>query len=128
MMEESMHGEASLCLLGHRHDQRRSAACRPETIWDRSAMSLAHAAQDGSPLLRVSPRVPLAGWSPRPAAPRRIAPLTALRWIVAAIRQWRGRVGSRPQLRELDDHLLKDIGLRREEVGYEFPKPFWRWD
>jgi uncharacterized protein YjiS (DUF1127 family) len=31
-------------------------------------------------------------------------------------------------LRELDDHMLKDIGLRREELGYEFPKPFWRWD
>jgi len=27
-------------------------------------------------------------------------------------------------VRELSDHLLKDIGLRREDVGYEFPKPF----
>jgi uncharacterized protein YjiS (DUF1127 family) len=37
---------------------------------------------------------------------------------------------SRPELRELSEHLLKDIGLRREDVGYGFPKLFlfWRCD
>jgi uncharacterized protein YjiS (DUF1127 family) len=45
--------------------------------------------------------------------------------IVAAIRQWRIRARSRQQLREPSDNLLKDIGLRREGVGCEFPKPFW---
>jgi uncharacterized protein YjiS (DUF1127 family) len=28
----------------------------------------------------------------------------------------------------LSDHLLRDIGLRREEVGYEFPTPFSHCD
>jgi uncharacterized protein YjiS (DUF1127 family) len=28
-------------------------------------------------------------------------------------------------LRELSDHMLRDIGLRREDVGYKFPKLFW---
>jgi len=53
---------------------------------------------------------------------------TFLHRIAAAIRLWRERARSRPQLRELNDHLLRDIGLRRDDVGYEFPKPFWRWD
>jgi uncharacterized protein YjiS (DUF1127 family) len=47
-----------------------------------------------------------------------MAPLTAIRRIVAAVRQRRGRARSRQQLRELSDHLLKDIGLRREDVAY----------
>ena len=61
----------------------------------------------------------------RRADTRHIAVLTVIRRIVAAIRLWRGRARSQQQLRELSDHMLKDIGLRREDVGYEFPKPFW---
>jgi uncharacterized protein YjiS (DUF1127 family) len=57
-----------------------------------------------------------------------IAPLTAIRRIVAAIGLWRARARSRQELRELSDYMLKDIGLRREDVGYGFPKPFWRCD
>jgi uncharacterized protein YjiS (DUF1127 family) len=51
--------------------------------------------------------------------------LTAIRLIVAAIRRWRERARSVQQLRELSDHMLRDIGLRPEDLGYEFPKPFW---
>jgi uncharacterized protein YjiS (DUF1127 family) len=62
----------------------------------------------------------------RGATARRITLLTAIRRIVAAIRLWRGRAHSRQQLRGLNDHLLNDIGLRRELVlGYEFPAPLW---
>ena len=49
----------------------------------------------------------------------------AIRLIVAAIRRWRERAHSRQQLRELNDHMLRDIDLRREDLGYEFPMPFW---
>jgi len=63
--------------------------------------------------------------APRRAKNRHIAPFTAIRLIVAAIRRWRERTRSRQQLRELSDHVLRDIGLRRGDVGYEFPKPFW---
>jgi uncharacterized protein YjiS (DUF1127 family) len=54
-----------------------------------------------------------------------ITVLTAIRLTAAAIRRWRERARSRQQLRELSDHMLRDIGLRREDLGYEFPKPFW---
>ena len=33
---------------------------------------------------------------------------------------------SRQELRELNDHLLKDIGLSRDAVACEVAKPFWR--
>jgi uncharacterized protein YjiS (DUF1127 family) len=57
-----------------------------------------------------------------------IGPLSAIRRIVAAIRLWRERARSRQQLHELSDRMLRDIGLRREDVGYQFPKPFWHRD
>jgi uncharacterized protein YjiS (DUF1127 family) len=68
--------------------------------------------------LRASLDVPLGGRALRRAKTKPIAPLTAIRRIVAAIRLWRGRTRSRQQLRELDDHLLKDIGLKREDIVY----------
>ena len=72
--------------------------------------------------------LPLTRRAPRRAGMGHIAPLTEIRRIVAAIRRWRGRARSRQELPELSDHLLKDIGLRREEVGCEFPTPFSHCD
>jgi uncharacterized protein YjiS (DUF1127 family) len=69
-------------------------------------------------VVRLAPR------APRRAGTTHIAALRAIRRIVAAIQLWRKRAHSRRQLHELNDHLLKDIGLRRADVGYEFPKPF----
>jgi uncharacterized protein YjiS (DUF1127 family) len=54
--------------------------------------------------------------------------MAVIRRIVSAIRRWRERARSRPQLRELNDHFLRDIGLRRDNVGYDFAKPFWHLD
>jgi uncharacterized protein YjiS (DUF1127 family) len=48
--------------------------------------------------------------------------------IVAALRLLSRHARSRQQLPALSDHLLKDIGLRREEVGYEFPQLFRHCD
>ncbi|MGE0734842.1 MAG: DUF1127 domain-containing protein [Alphaproteobacteria bacterium] len=36
------------------------------------------------------------------------------------------RKRSRQRLAELDDHLLKDIGITRAEAYEEWRKPFWR--
>jgi uncharacterized protein YjiS (DUF1127 family) len=62
------------------------------------------------------------------ATTNHIVPLATIRRILAAIRLRRGRVRSRQQLKELDNHLLKDIGLRREVVDYTSAKPemYWR--
>jgi uncharacterized protein YjiS (DUF1127 family) len=35
--------------------------------------------------------------------------------------RWR----QRQDLRELEDHLLRDVGITREQAQYEASKPFW---
>jgi uncharacterized protein YjiS (DUF1127 family) len=54
--------------------------------------------------------------------------LSAIRQIVAAIRLWRERVRSRQELRELNDHLLQDVGLRRADIGYKLRQPLSHCD
>lgn len=42
------------------------------------------------------------------------------------VRMWRHRVLYRHHLRELDDHLLSDLGLTRAEAEREAARPFWQ--
>ena len=39
---------------------------------------------------------------------------------------WQDRSRQRHRLGEMDDHLLRDIGLSRADLEYESSKPFWR--
>ena len=39
---------------------------------------------------------------------------------------WLGRAQERRRLAELDDHLLRDIGLTRAEAEQAATRPFWR--
>jgi uncharacterized protein YjiS (DUF1127 family) len=140
VMGQNLHGSFRLS-LDRRGDERRRAfrssgitstylrpaACLPRTVWLSSAPTFDRAAHRGSPSW-ASPDVPLMGRAPRRAETMPFGPLSAIRRIVAAIRLWRERARSRQQLRELSDRMLRDIGLRREEVGYQFPKPFWHRD
>ncbi len=38
---------------------------------------------------------------------------------------WNGRIRQRKHLGELDNRLLKDMGLTRHDVHKELRKPFW---
>jgi uncharacterized protein YjiS (DUF1127 family) len=109
MMEESLQREYLLLSLDHR-------GCEPRI------------AVGSSGTTAIPVVLPLTRRVPRRAGMGHIAPLTEFRRIVAAIRRWRGRARSPQELRGLGDHLLKDIGLRREEVGCEFPTPFSHCD
>lgn len=40
--------------------------------------------------------------------------------------RWRQRRRQRHALRELDDRLLRDVGLSRDQARTECRKPFWR--
>ena len=57
-----------------------------------------------------------------------ITPLAMIRRILAVIRRRRGRVRARQQLKELNHHLLRDIGLGREVIDYTSPRPEMYWD
>ncbi len=39
---------------------------------------------------------------------------------------WRRRATERHALAQLDDRMLRDLGLSRAEVAGELRKPFWR--
>lgn len=58
-------------------------------------------------------RLPRAGWCGK----SRVVELLAL---------WIGRRRQRRALAALDDHLLRDLGLTREDAVRESGKPFWR--
>jgi uncharacterized protein YjiS (DUF1127 family) len=49
-----------------------------------------------------------------------------LRYLRDTIRAWRDSARSRFGLRQLPDHMLKDIGLSRSDAHWEACKPFWR--
>ena len=62
------------------------------------------------------------------AATDHFGPLAVVRRIFAVMRQRSARVRSRQQLKELDNHLLRDIGLGREAIDYTSPRPEMYWD
>lgn len=49
-----------------------------------------------------------------------------LRRGMAVLITWRNRARQRRRLRELDDHLLSDIGITRVDAEREERKPFWK--
>lgn len=57
------------------------------------------------------------------AEPRRRPAATDSLWRVIAL--WIARRRQRQELADLDEHLLKDIGLTRAEARHEAAKPFW---
>ncbi len=50
----------------------------------------------------------------------------AFRALVGTLETWQERVDQRRHLLELDERLLRDIGLSRYDVQREAAKPFWR--
>ncbi len=45
--------------------------------------------------------------------------------VVDALERWRQRQQQRRALAMLSDHLLRDIGLTRQDADQELRKPFW---
>src|SRR5262245_3433982 len=65
---------------------------------------------------------------PDRATTDRTTPLAMSRRLLAGRRLRRARVRSRQQLKELNNHLLRDIGLGREVIDYTSPRPEMYWD
>jgi uncharacterized protein YjiS (DUF1127 family) len=48
------------------------------------------------------------------------------RRLLSTLRLWQQRARGRQQLRHLNDHALRDIGITRLQAEAEATKPFWR--
>ena len=46
--------------------------------------------------------------------------------LSALSRAWAERRRTRLELRQLDDHMLRDIGITRVDADVEAHKPFWQ--
>jgi uncharacterized protein YjiS (DUF1127 family) len=46
--------------------------------------------------------------------------------VLHVLSAWEKRAAGRRELSMLDDHVLRDIGLTRADVGRELMKPIWR--
>jgi uncharacterized protein YjiS (DUF1127 family) len=46
--------------------------------------------------------------------------------LVELLQAWGARARERRMLLELDERMLKDIGVTRADVAREATKPFWR--
>jgi uncharacterized protein YjiS (DUF1127 family) len=65
--------------------------------------------------------------SAQASAPQWVALLrTPISFGFAVIGRWIDRSNQRTALAELDDHLLRDIGLSGKDARREASKPFWR--
>lgn len=127
MIEERLHSEFRRSVLSHSRYGQRTAVHSPDPAWVWGFGIFDPAGQPGAPS-STSPKLPLTERVPRRAETWGVSPLSAIRRIVATIRLRRARARSQQELRALSDRLLKDIGLRREDVGYELLKPIWYRD
>jgi len=50
----------------------------------------------------------------------------AAQWVLATLRQWHRRSREREQISQMDERMLKDIGITRAEALRLGSKPFWR--
>lgn len=46
--------------------------------------------------------------------------------LLATLIAWQQRYELRRHLLEMDDHLLEDVGISRDQARQEAAKPFWR--
>ena len=49
-----------------------------------------------------------------------------LRTAVITVYAWQRRAHERHHLADLDERLLRDMGMSRADVAEEIAKPFWR--
>ncbi len=61
-------------------------------------------------------------------AGRRFVPaiVTVVRTVVDTLMLWQHRSNERKHLAEMDERMLRDIGMTTAQVRWEAAKPFWR--
>jgi uncharacterized protein YjiS (DUF1127 family) len=61
-----------------------------------------------------------------PSATRLLTSLAEPNSWLRAVNLWFSRISQRQALAELDERLLRDIGVTRYDAEAEIAKPFWR--
>jgi uncharacterized protein YjiS (DUF1127 family) len=77
-------------------------------------------------VLRYESACDATGQRMAPAPKMSAAVMTGLQWIVGNVQVWNQRIRQRQALAELDDHLLKDIGVSPTAARIEASQAFWR--
>lgn len=67
-----------------------------------------------------------AATAPRLPCGRARGPREMLAAVVDLVFEWQERAEQRRALAQLDDYMLRDIGLTRADVAAEHAKPFWQ--
>jgi uncharacterized protein YjiS (DUF1127 family) len=57
-----------------------------------------------------------------------LSPFQLLLAALAGLVEWERRARERKSLGEMPDHMLKDLGITRNDAVREAEKPFWRPD
>ena len=99
--------------------QRRGVLNSGSTPHARPANLMNHSYQ-ASPAALALPSVLSGAHGQRRSLPALLVLVGATPWL------WYQRIGSRHDLNQLDDRLLADIGLTREQVASEHSKHFWQ--
>lgn len=61
-----------------------------------------------------------------PSQARRAPPAGLLTALLRLLICWQWRARQRAHLERMDERMLRDIGIRREDAQLEARKPFWR--
>jgi uncharacterized protein YjiS (DUF1127 family) len=125
MMKEDLRETLPLWSLDRRGDGRRGTVAARDAV-EASSPRLVRGGPFGDPLGMVRGAPPRC--LPSRGTKDHSAPLAMIRRILAVMRLRRARIRSLQQLKELDNHLLRDIGLGQEAVDYTYPRPELYWD
>jgi uncharacterized protein YjiS (DUF1127 family) len=125
MMNEDLREALPLWSFDRRGDGPRGTAANREAVGVLYAFGCTRPLREP---LEMTPEMAHVPRGPDRATTDRATPRTIIQRILTVMRLRRGRVRSRQQLKELNNHLLKDIGLGREAVNYTSPRPEMYWD
>jgi uncharacterized protein YjiS (DUF1127 family) len=94
-------------------------------------MALSHAIPAAASAQLINPerqmsKLSAADFVSYPATTNRFELPPVLRGLIETVAVWIVRRRQRQALAELDEHLLDDVGLSREQARREAARPFWK--
>ena len=101
-------------------EQQRRGVLNSGSTAEALLANLMNHSYQASPAALALPSVLAGAHGQQRSIPALLVRVGATPWL------WYQRIGSRHDLNQLDDRLLADIGLTREQVASEHSKHFWQ--